>query len=110
MIQGRNRLDASPPNGTSRPSPNNRRRARRITLLKEEIREYYWQHVVTMDLLELRNIADVAELIITSAAHRRESRGLHYNVDHPATDDAQFRADTVMRWGALPTSFPIPDN
>jgi len=79
-----------------------RRASRRIALLKEEIREYYWRHVVNLDLLELRNIADVAELIITSAAHRRESRGLHYNVDFPHTDDLQFHADTVLRWGAAP--------
>jgi L-aspartate oxidase len=78
------------------------RASRRIALLKEEIREYYFRHVVTMDLLELRNIADVAELIITSAAFRRESRGLHYNVDHPERDDRLYRSDTVLRWGGLP--------
>ncbi|MDB4973090.1 MAG: L-aspartate oxidase, partial [Myxococcaceae bacterium] len=84
------------------------RASRRIALLKEEIREYYFRHFVTMDLLELRNIADVAELITASAAHRRESRGLHYNVDHPDHDDAKFLADTIMRWGALPASRPVP--
>lgn len=78
------------------------RASRRIALLKEEIREYYFRHVVTMDLLELRNIADVAELIITSAAFRRESRGLHYNVDHPAAD-AHSQCDTILRSGSLPT-------
>ena len=83
------------------------RASRRIALLKEEIREYYFQHFVTLDLLELRNIADVAELIITSAAFRKESRGGHYNVDHPDTDDAHHRADTVLRWGSLPARSPI---
>jgi len=83
------------------------RASRRIALLKEEIREYYFRHLVTMDLLELRNIADVAELIITSAAFRRESRGLHYNVDHPEPD-ARDHCDTVLRGGALPTRRPIP--
>jgi L-aspartate oxidase len=77
------------------------RASRRIALLKEEIREYYFRHLVTGDLLELRNIADVAELIITSAAFRRESRGLHYNVDHPEADE-RYRADSVLRGGALP--------
>jgi L-aspartate oxidase len=84
------------------------RASRRIALLKEEIREYYFRHFVTMDLLELRNIADVAELITASAAHRRESRGLHYNVDHPSHEDSKYLADTVMRWGALPASRPVP--
>lgn len=78
------------------------RASRRIALLKEEIRDYYFRHVVTMDLLELRNIADVAELIITSAAFRRESRGLHYTVDYPEPDEQHFRSDTILRWGSLP--------
>jgi L-aspartate oxidase len=84
------------------------RASRRIALLKEEIREYYFRHLVTSDLLELRNIADVAELIITSAAFRRESRGLHYNIDHPEADPRQ-RCDTILRGGALPAFRPIPD-
>jgi L-aspartate oxidase len=84
------------------------RASRRIALLKEEIREYYWSHFVTMDLLELRNIADVAELIITSAAHRKESRGLHFTGDYPMPDDAHGRGDTVLRWGSAPVLRPIP--
>jgi L-aspartate oxidase len=84
------------------------RASRRIALLKEEIREYYFRHVVTLDLLELRNIADVAELITASAAFRRESRGLHYNVDHPDTDDVGFKTDTIMRSGALPAQRRVP--
>jgi L-aspartate oxidase len=75
-----------------------RRASRRVALLEEEIREYYWKHLVTRDLLELRNIQTVAELIIASAASRRESRGLHYTIDHPHqhSDGAQ---DTVIKRG-----------
>ncbi len=76
-----------------------RRAARRIALLKDEIREYYWQHRVTRDMLELRNIADVAELIVACAIHRRESRGLHYTLDHPERDDAHYGDDTVVQLG-----------
>jgi L-aspartate oxidase len=78
-----------------------RRAARRVGLLEEEIREYYWKHLVTRDLLELRNIATVAELIISSAASRRESRGLHYTIDYPASDES-LRADTVAKRGVMP--------
>ncbi len=78
-----------------------RRAARRIALLQEEIREYYWKHLVTRDLLELRNIATVAELIVSSATSRHESRGLHSTIDYPEID-ARFAADTVVKRGVLP--------
>ena len=62
------------------------RRAReRIRLLKGEIDEYYASFRVTSDLLELRNLVDVAALIVDSALLRHESRGLHYSLDYPAT-------------------------
>ena len=58
---------------------------RRITVLREEIRDYYVKHKVTNDNLELRNLALVAELIINCALQRQESRGLHYTLDFPET-------------------------
>jgi L-aspartate oxidase len=69
----------------------------RIANLQEEIQEYYWDFIVTSDLLELRNIATVAELIITSALERPESRGLHYNLDYPGADPAWAQRDTILR-------------
>ncbi|MDC3953447.1 L-aspartate oxidase [Polyangium jinanense] len=78
-----------------------RRAARRIALLQDEIREYYWRHLVTRDLLELRNIATVAELIVGCAAARHESRGLHATIDYPQTNE-KFAADTVVKRGVVP--------
>lgn len=69
---------------------------RRIENLKSEINEYYWKFTVTSDILELRNIAAVAELIIKCAMMRKESRGLHYNIDYPETDDKNWKRDTII--------------
>jgi L-aspartate oxidase len=77
------------------------RARRRLHLVEEEIREYYWNYHVTGDLLELRNLATVAGLIIESAIFRRESRGLHYNADCPEPGD-EWRGETVVRWGIDP--------
>ena len=71
-----------------------RRALRRVRNLREEINEYYFDYLVTADILELRNIADVAELIITSAMARRESRGLHYTLDCP--DRLRLAKDTDL--------------
>ncbi|MCL1857557.1 MAG: L-aspartate oxidase [Kiritimatiellaeota bacterium] len=69
------------------------RALQRIRNLRHEIRQYYFDYLVTADVLELRNIADVAELIIRSAMLRRESRGLHSTLDCPETATAR---DTVL--------------
>ena len=69
---------------------------RRIRMLREQIEAYYWNYVLTPDLIELRNIGLVGELIIRSATLRRESRGLHYNIDCPQTDDINWKRDTVI--------------
>ena len=72
------------------------RARRRLDMLREEIREYYWDYQVTRDVIELRNIADVAHLIVDCATRRKESRGLHYNLDYPNADDHNWLTDTVV--------------
>ncbi len=73
------------------------RAKRRIENIEKEIFEYYWNFKVAGDLIELRNIATVASLIIKCAMHRKESRGLHYNIQYPEKDDKKWLKETVIR-------------
>jgi L-aspartate oxidase len=75
------------------------RALKRVANLQQEILEYYWDFTVTNDLLELRNIATVAELIVRSALGRPESRGLNYNLDYPNPNPDWAQRDTVLRRG-----------
>lgn len=77
------------------------RAARRIDIIRSELRQYYWNFTVTTDFLELRNLALVADLIVECARRRPESRGLHYNIDHPEKDP-RYQKDTVLARGDGP--------
>lgn len=72
------------------------RASTRLRNLASEVQEFYWDFKVTTDLLELRNLVMVASLIVDSAVLRRESRGLHYNLDHPNLD-GKFRRPTTLQ-------------
>ena len=72
------------------------RASARLRNLQQEIQEFYWDFKVTTDLLELRNLATVASLIVDSALLRKESRGLHYTLDDPEADKNLVRP-TVLR-------------
>jgi L-aspartate oxidase len=75
------------------------RASARLRNLQREIREFYWNFKVSVDLLELRNLATVAALIVDSALSRQESRGLHYTLDYPEAKDRPFKHETVLSRG-----------
>lgn len=82
----------------------------RLALFRQDIDRYYRRFAVSPDLLELRNVAQVAEIVLTLAQARRESRGLHYNRDHPGPDDALFKRDSILgRVGGVSWSDPVSD-
>jgi L-aspartate oxidase len=72
------------------------RAKRRVDLLNNEIQDYYGNFRVTNDLLELRNLTQVADLIIQSAMRRQESRGLHYTLDYPQTDSTAAHSTILV--------------
>lgn len=73
-----------------------RRAAYRLKNLGREVKEFYWGHTVTPDILELRNLVATASIIIDSAQLRKESRGSHHTLDYPNTE-SRFDSDTVIR-------------
>ena len=66
----------------------------RVSMYKKEIEDCFNKNVISSDLIELRNLIYIAEIIITSALTRKESRGLHYNLDYPGTNEKA--SDTVI--------------
>jgi L-aspartate oxidase len=83
--------------GIVRTEPRLMRARRRLDLVGEEIAEYYWKFYVTSDLIELRNLFTVADLIVRSALLRKESRGLHWMVNYPERDDYNWKKETIFR-------------
>jgi L-aspartate oxidase len=69
----------------------------RCHLMVRDIREFYRKNPVRSDVVELRNMATAAQLLIESAIYRKESRGLHYNIDYPFRDDNSFNRDTIIK-------------
>jgi L-aspartate oxidase len=72
------------------------RAKKRINMLQDEINQYYWDFKIEKNLVELRNLATVAKIIIVSAISRKESRGIHYNLDYPDKSEMS-RATTIKR-------------
>ncbi len=77
------------------------RARRRLALIREEIEDYFRRTKITLELLELRNIAETALLIVDSALTRKESRGLHYTTDYPEVDDVLWHRDTIIEKAVL---------
>ncbi|MBY9009787.1 MAG: L-aspartate oxidase [Candidatus Lokiarchaeota archaeon] len=71
------------------------RAKKRINMLQDEINQYYWDFKIEKNLVELRNLVTVAKIIIVSAISRKESRGIHYNLDHP--DKSELSRATIIK-------------
>jgi L-aspartate oxidase len=84
------------------------RAQRRLDNLVGEIQEYYWGYLVTRDIVELRNLADVAHLIVACAQERKESRGLHYTLSWPGADPSWVRDTVLVRGKPAPEAWPRP--
>ncbi|MGB5107807.1 MAG: L-aspartate oxidase [Candidatus Zixiibacteriota bacterium] len=74
-----------------------RRASERVHILVKDIEEYFQTRNWSYDAIELRNVATCAKLIIDFAIERKESRGLHYNIDHPDTDDINWRRELIRK-------------
>lgn len=73
----------------------------RLQAIADEISDYYWKYRVAADLVELRNLVTLAELIISGAENRKESRGLHFTQDYPEADDRNFLRSTLINSGRI---------
>ncbi|NIA08397.1 MAG: L-aspartate oxidase [Nitrospiraceae bacterium] len=69
----------------------------RLVPILDEINRHYWDYTLTRDFIELRNLAQVAELIVVAASRRKESRGGHFTLDYPYKDDWNWRRDTILQ-------------
>ena len=83
--------------GIVRSNPRLERAGVRLDILSKEVEAFYKQNPVTYDLIELRNMASLADLVVRCALTRKESRGLHHNQDYPERDDTNFLKDTVLQ-------------
>jgi L-aspartate oxidase len=70
---------------------------RRLEIINNDVNSYYWKYKIDRDLLELRNIVEIALLVVDSSLLRKESRGLHYNIDYPETNSNLSQSDTLLK-------------